>query len=626
LRRLANVTSPAGAFGNEYYTGNPNGFANDLLQKLTRPNGAYTFNVYDSLGQSLGGTLFHSGGSVLDRSLYYYDHGGHRTNSNFSTSDWWDLAYDALGQLKSAGAVYKENEVPLPHEILTWGHDPANNIAWRAKGGLTNLFNNDSLNRLTTITRSGAMTVAGFATNNLVSATVNNQPAIIYGEGFAASGVALADGTNVFTAIAQDAYYRKATNAVTNVFPATITISYDANGNLTNDGKRRFEYDAENLLTNFFVSSQWRTELKYDAFTRRKVRKEYTWTNSAWRLTNEVRYIFDYMLVLQERNSNNIAQITYTRGSDLSGTFQGAGGIGGLLAMTTGTNAATYTNYYYNADGQGNITTILDTNQSVVASYAYEPFGNIWSQSGAFTNRNRMKQWSKEVHHSGLIFYERRIYDSVLNRWLTQDPIGEAGGINLYRFVHNSPIDLVDPWGFIDDLGNGILARVNSQGKPVVVYGGSVVPNYVERRYVNYLLTGDATYLEQTMNAISKGPLPGITYDLVSDAARNPEKAALLSAAMAGGLGSVGDNSQKRQPCPTGSRVTTEVKTRPSLGRDGATSKHIIERVEGEVNSVTHQVIKDDVVLHQHQIHVGKYGTRRQFPDEWINWPKIPGD
>ena len=47
-----------------------------------------------------------------------------------------------------------------------------------------------------------------------------------------------------------------------------------------------------------------------------------------------MRYVYDGNVVVQERNFNNLPQIMYTRGNDLSGTLQGAGGVGGLLART----------------------------------------------------------------------------------------------------------------------------------------------------------------------------------------------------------------------------------------------------------------------------------------------------
>src|SRR5665213_983133 len=43
--------------------------------------------------------------------------------------------------------------------------------------------------------------------------------------------------------------------------------------------------------------------------------------------------------------------------------------------------------------------------------------------------------------------YSGRPYDSNLQRWIQRDPIGERGGINLYTFVGNNPVNFVDPWG-----------------------------------------------------------------------------------------------------------------------------------------------------------------------------------
>jgi hypothetical protein len=82
----------------------------------------------------------------------------------------------------------------------------------------------------------------------------------------------------------------------------------------------------------------------------------------------------------------------------LSGSLQGAGGIGGLLArtdqhlLTIGNSGA---NAYYHADGNGNITGLIGTSQCLVAKYLYDPFGNILSQSGALASAN-LYQFSKQ--------------------------------------------------------------------------------------------------------------------------------------------------------------------------------------------------------------------------------------
>jgi RHS repeat-associated protein len=266
----------------------------------------------------------------------------------------------------------------------------------------------------------------------------------------------LAGMPNTFTAVAEDSYYRRATNVVRLYLPPTRAFSADANGNLLSDGERFFSYDAEDRLTNIVVSNAWRTTLAYDGLGRRRVRREFTWTNSAWRLTNEVRYLYDGGLVLQERDSNNTPRLTYTRGLDLSGTLQGAGGIGGLLGMTTPTGT-TNAHYFYHADGSGNVLALVDAAGTVQARYGYEPFGRLFWQSGPLTNLNRLRFASKEMHpSSGLYDFGARWYDPFLQRWLTEDPLGEAGGLNLYRFAANDPINQVDPYG-LKDLGSAAM-------------------------------------------------------------------------------------------------------------------------------------------------------------------------
>ena len=64
---------------------------------------------------------------------------------------------------------------------------------------------------------------------------------------------------------------------------------------------------------------------------------------------------------------------------------------------------------------------------------------------------------------------------------------------------------------------------------------------------------------------------------------------------------------------------------RKAPGADGATSRHILEKLDGKTNSVTHQVTKDGKVIHQHQTHIGANGGQRRFPDEWVEFPEIPG-
>jgi len=206
-------------------------------------------------------------------------------------------------------------------------------------------------------------------------------------------------------------------------------------------------------------ANQYHSQYLYDGLNRRRITRDYGWIGNTWVLTNETRYIYDKMLMVQERNSNNAVLVTYTRGLDLSGAFQCAGGIGGLLARTDSNGSL-----FYNSDGAGNVTALMNSQQGISARYMYNAFGKLLAQWGPMANINRMMFSSKEYDaKTGLYYYGERFYDPNLQRWLNRDPIGEYGGINLYGFVNNNPLRYVDPyglWEWDDDIVQNALQNM----------------------------------------------------------------------------------------------------------------------------------------------------------------------
>ncbi len=447
--RLKELTSPAGGFTNTFLG------ASRRLKELALANGSVVTDTYDDLGRLLSTVLKNAGGGVLNAHAYGYDAAHQRTNQTLAEGNWWQYGYDAMGQLTGAQGREAGGTVRA-HEQLSYGYDAAGNLIGRTNNGFAQTFTlANGFNQLDSVSRSGTFTAAGLvqsAINVTVTVKVNAEGtgtnATVYADkSFARSGITVIEGTNAFTAVATDSNGRLATNAASAWLPTSASFVYDQNGNLTSDGRRGFSYDDFDQLTSVTVTNAWRSEFAYDALGRRRVRTEKVWKNSQWVTTSETRYVYDHMLVVQERDALNLPTATYTRGLDLSGGLQRAGGIGGLLALTQ-PSPINPQHFYYHADAGGNVTALTDARQAVVARYRYDPFGNLLGLSGPMAEANPYRFSSKEWHaNSGLYYYGYRFYEPSLQRWVNRDPIAHFGGHNLYLFVFNAPAAFVDPHG-----------------------------------------------------------------------------------------------------------------------------------------------------------------------------------
>jgi RHS repeat-associated protein len=384
--RLTNVTSPAGVFS--YALGGASS-ASSLIKKLLLPNASYITNKFDNVARLSGTYLDNSGNSVLDSAAYGYNKANQRTAFTNTAGTYVLYSYDNIGQVKVAtSSVSSENR--------GYTYDSAWNLNYLTNNGTLETFTVDSRNQLT-------------------------------GD------------------------------------PNAPTDSYDANGNLQIrqwSGLLYYAYtnDDENHLTwvqydDYGASPPlWLTQFVYDGFGRMRKRIEYTYNaggNPIW--SSETHYIYDGARVIQERDTNNTPTVSYTRGTDLSGTLESAGGIGGLLARSSGYSGGNWsTHHFYHADGNGNITYLVDSSQAMAATYRYDPFGNTISSSGTQASANVYRFSSKEVHaNSGMYMYLYRFYDPTLQRWLNWDPLGEIPEINLFGFVQNAPTNYVDALGLL---------------------------------------------------------------------------------------------------------------------------------------------------------------------------------
>ncbi len=89
-----------------------------------------------------------------------------------------------------------------------------------------------------------------------------------------------------------------------------------------------------------------------------------------------------------------------------------------------------------------------NTNGEIVAHYDYSPFGEPLVASGpiaaTFTHQFSTKPWCA---YTGLVEYQKRNYRPDIGRWMSRDPMGELGGLNLYHTCKNNDVDKNDVLG-----------------------------------------------------------------------------------------------------------------------------------------------------------------------------------
>jgi len=429
------------------------------------PNGAYITNTFDSVARILSTSLMSSTGTNLDSQKYVYNTAGQRTSETNTAGDSRTYTYNNEGELARALSSEPNGSTRLMDEVL-YHYDAAGNMTLKENAfdlyqTVTYTLNN--LNEITNALLGSVLGFDGWGISNAVTGSttspatnvlVNGVPATLYADNsFYAFPFGYTNGPNVFTAIARDVTGDLSTNSsMVYAIPTNGFYAYDANGNMTFDGYKNYVYDDENELIAVWVANAWSNSFAYDGKMRRRIERQYAYlpSFSSYLLTNEVHFIYDGNVVVEERNASNVPLVTYTRGIDLSGTLDGAGGIGGLLARTTygQENPGAPTTAFYHADGNGNVTALMYPNQQLAAKYLYDPFGNMLAMSGPLESFNKYRFSSKELDdNSGLYYYGYRFYDPELQRWINRDPANEHGGRNLFRFVFNNPFLYVDAKG-----------------------------------------------------------------------------------------------------------------------------------------------------------------------------------
>jgi RHS repeat-associated protein len=141
----------------------------------------------------------------------------------------------------------------------------------------------------------------------------------------------------------------------------------------------------------------------------------------------------------------------------LSGSLEGGGGIGGLLATYDVDDSKSYIYFY---DANGNVGQLVDRSDgSLDARYEYDAYGNTIASAGDYADDNPLRFSTKyfdgeldyaETTNDGLYYFGYRYYSPRLGRWSNRDLVGELAGYNLFTYVGNGPQRAVDPFGLTE--------------------------------------------------------------------------------------------------------------------------------------------------------------------------------
>lgn len=455
---------------------------------------AKTFE-YSSRLKSITNAL--AGGSNVSSHVYLYDAIHRRTNATLADGSYWRYGYDDRSQLTSAKRYWSGGGA-VAGQQYEYSYDSIGNRTVTQSGGSqfgTSLrqttWTVNELNQTITNAAYGYVNIFGEADVS-ATVTVNHESAYRTGEFFRkellfsnSSGPVYPSITNVavinhYGTNSEDIVDQVVGNVWVPKNPETLL--YDEDGNLIQDSRWTYRWDAENRLKEMETLSGLATNVPvqklvftYDHQGRRASKAVYAWDLSStnYLLSSLTKFVYDGWNLLAELDvpqGTNAPVLTksFLWGLDLGGARpdedQKAGGIGGLLAISQhSTN--TLSTHLSCFDGNGNVMALVNAGSGQPsARYEYAPFGEPLRVTGDAALLNPFRFSTKYTDdETGLLYYGYRYYSPTLAKWLSRDPLEEEGGLNLYAFCLNNPINTFDPLGqtSVNDVG---IANFEGQG------------------------------------------------------------------------------------------------------------------------------------------------------------------
>ncbi|MCA3173333.1 MAG: hypothetical protein ING25_09815 [Burkholderiales bacterium] len=218
----------------------------------------------------------------------------------------------------------------------------------------------------------------------------------------------------------------------------TYTLSYNPAGSLTSkvntadaNDRTTYTWDSPQRLTQVSTPEHTAT-YQYDLLGRR-VQRQITKPGFPPETTH---YVYDGLQAVGE-----------IRPQQSSTSLMTGLNLDEMLARVTTLNATNTTQARtYLTDALGSVMAQTQDNQSTLAGYSYSPYGQ--TQSTGNTEGDSVQYTARENDHNGLYYYRARYYDPVLKRFLSEDPIGLAGGsLSFYTYVNGNPVMFTDPEG-----------------------------------------------------------------------------------------------------------------------------------------------------------------------------------
>jgi RHS repeat-associated protein len=261
-----------------------------------------------------------------------------------------------------------------------------------------------------------------------------------------------------------------------------VNPTYDGNSNLTFDGTFSFGYDAENRLIS--ASGAGNTAAyAYDAQGRRKT-KTVNGTTTVFVTDAGNREVLEY------DGASGAIQRWYAYGL-------GSNDVLNQSNVVAGTRAALI------PDIQGSVIASLDSGTGTLSKIGYLPYGKSASVSTPFGYTGQRI----DPETNGLYYYRARHYSPAWGRFLQSDPIGYGGGLNLYAYVNNDPLNLLDPFGMSADspsYGKSLLqGTVNAV--PGAYYSGLAQQQFNQGNYGAAAIYAGVSILDAGVAALTLG-------------------------------------------------------------------------------------------------------------------------